>query len=113
VTTARFSANAREFAKNKPITLVDGDLLLSWVQAHGFNAQRAARTQGPFDPYAELGVQPNATEVEVKSAYKAMMALYHPDRVQHLGPELQEVAKRKAQALNRAYELLKQRNGWR
>jgi DnaJ-domain-containing protein 1 len=34
------------------------------------------------------------------------MSNYHPDKVAHLGMELQELAKRKAQAINRAYSQL-------
>jgi DnaJ-domain-containing protein 1 len=34
------------------------------------------------------------------------MANYHPDKVAHLGAELQELAKRNAQAINRAYQEL-------
>jgi restriction system protein len=32
VTTSLFTQNAKEFAKDKPILLVDGDLLVQWVQ---------------------------------------------------------------------------------
>jgi DnaJ-domain-containing protein 1 len=34
------------------------------------------------------------------------MANYHPDKVAHLGVELQELAQRQTQAINRAYEEL-------
>jgi DnaJ-domain-containing protein 1 len=35
------------------------------------------------------------------------MSLYHPDKVAHLGIELQVVAKKKAQELNRAHDMLR------
>jgi preprotein translocase subunit Sec63 len=34
------------------------------------------------------------------------MTKYHPDKVAHLGSEIQDVAKKKALELNRAYEML-------
>jgi DnaJ like chaperone protein len=37
-----------------------------------------------------------------KVAYKARMLEYHPDRVSHLGPELRELAARKALFINLA-----------
>jgi hypothetical protein len=59
-----------------------------------------------FDPYAVLGVARTASKEEIRTAYKDAMTKYHPDKVAHLGEELQDVAREKAQALNRAYRLL-------
>jgi DnaJ like chaperone protein len=42
----------------------------------------------------------------VRAAYRREMVNYHPDKVAHLGKELQELAKTKAQEINRAYEEL-------
>ncbi len=39
-------------------------------------------------------------------SHEREMSIYHPDKVAHLGSELQELAKRKAQAINQAYEEL-------
>jgi restriction system protein len=111
VTTARFTAAARVWSQNKPIALIDGQALLAWVSGARKSAlDRDSRTE--FDPYAELGIPRNATEAEVKAAYRSTIAKYHPDRVAHLAPEIQDFATRKAKALNRAYEALKQANSW-
>ena len=59
-----------------------------------------------FDPYVVLGVARDAGKEDIRAAYLREMASYHPDKVSHLGAELQELAKRKAQAINRAYEEL-------
>ena len=40
-------------------------------------------------------------------AYRARMHEYHPDRVTHLGEELQKVAHRKAVKIQQAYEQLR------
>jgi uncharacterized membrane protein YkvA (DUF1232 family) len=63
-------------------------------------------TPPAWDPYAVLGIARGATADEISRAYRAQMKLYHPDRVADLGPELQEVAHRKAIDIQRAYEEL-------
>ena len=59
-----------------------------------------------LSPYQILGIKEGASTEQVKAAYRKQMADYHPDRVAHLGKELQEVAKKKATDINRAYEAI-------
>jgi uncharacterized membrane protein YkvA (DUF1232 family) len=58
------------------------------------------------DPHTLLGVAKDASREEIKAAYKKMAALYHPDKVQHLGKEFQEMAHKKFVAIQRAYDML-------
>jgi DnaJ-domain-containing protein 1 len=58
------------------------------------------------DPYNMLGVQPDASKEEIKAAYKRLAAQYHPDKVQHLGKEFQELAHTKFVAIQKAYDAL-------
>ena len=51
------------------------------------------------DPYSVLGLRPDATDDEVKKAYKALAKKYHPD-VAGNSPE----AARKMQEINAAYD---------
>jgi curved DNA-binding protein CbpA len=44
------------------------------------------------------------TSSEIKKAYKQQLFRYHPDRVQHLGREFQEIAHRKTQEITEAYD---------
>ncbi len=60
-----------------------------------------------------LGITPNATEAEIKKAYRDLMRQYHPDRVSGLGPELQETASRRAQEINEAYHIIERRRGFK
>jgi hypothetical protein len=62
------------------------------------------RTSESFDPYATLGVARNASDAEIKSAYLALVARYHPDK--HQGNALEDLAAEKMAQINRAYELL-------
>ena len=54
------------------------------------------------DPYKILGVSPDASDEEIKKAYRALAKKYHPDR----NPGDAEAAK-KMQQVNAAYEQIK------
>ncbi|MBO7304290.1 MAG: DnaJ domain-containing protein [Clostridia bacterium] len=55
------------------------------------------------DPYVVLGVPPNATDDEVKSAYRELARKYHPDNYSDDNP-LKELAEDKMQEINAAYD---------
>ena len=54
------------------------------------------------DPYSVLGVSPNASDDEIKRAYRRLAKKYHPD----LNPG-DKVAAKKMQEINAAYEQIK------
>ncbi len=56
--------------------------------------------------YELLGVAPAAPADEIKRAFRREIARYHPDKVQHLGPEFQEIAATRAAELTEAYRIL-------
>ena len=66
----------------------------------------ASDSQIPTDPYKVLGIDPKATQEEIKKAYYELMKQYHPDRVNNLGPELKTLASQKTTQINQAYEQL-------
>ena len=61
----------------------------------------------PKDPYEVLGVARDATDEEIKSAYRELAKKYHPDKVSHLGDEFKAMAHRKFKEIQAAYEALK------
>jgi len=61
--------------------------------------------------YKILEISQDASDEEVKKAYRRMAAKYHPDKVAHLGPEVQKSAKEKFQNLNQAYTQIKKQRG--
>jgi DnaJ like chaperone protein len=61
--------------------------------------------------YKVLEISPDATNDEIKTAYRKMAVKYHPDKVAHLGSDVQNAAKDKFQQLNAAYEEIKKQRG--
>jgi DnaJ like chaperone protein len=57
--------------------------------------------------YKILEIERNATEEEVKKAYRRMAMKYHPDKVSHLGEEFRKTADEKFKKVNEAYERIK------
>ena len=54
-----------------------------------------------------LGLSGDPSASEIKTAYKTACKKYHPDKVQHLGPEYQAVANKKIKTITEAYQYLK------
>jgi DnaJ like chaperone protein len=61
--------------------------------------------------YKILEIDKNATNDEVKKAYRKMAVKYHPDKVSHMGEEYKEAAKQKFQKMKDAYENIKKQRG--
>ena len=68
---------------------------------------RAPASERPLDPYEILGIAPSASREAIQAAYKARMNEYHPDKVAHLGEDLQKLAHRKALEIQQAYQQLR------
>lgn len=60
----------------------------------------------PPSYYDRLAVSPDASPSEIKRAFRRQMARYHPDKVQHLGQEFQDLAAVRAAELTEAYRVL-------
>lgn len=56
------------------------------------------------NPYQVLGVSPNATDAEVKAAYRELAKKYHPDN--YANNPLADLAKEKMQEINDAYDAI-------
>lgn len=61
------------------------------------------------EAYKALGLEPSATDKEVKTAYRRLMNQHHPDKLASKGlPEsMQESAKEKTREIRAAYELIR------
>jgi len=80
---------------------------------HGEQKRQRAEQQSNndklLDAYAILGVSQRDSARDIKRAYKRLMAQNHPDKLvaKGLPPEMMEVAKRKTQDIQYAYEIVK------
>ncbi len=59
--------------------------------------------------YELLGLEPGASNLEVKRAYRRMMSQHHPDKLVSKGlpEEMMKLANEKTQQIKKAYELIK------
>ena len=56
-----------------------------------------------------LGITDKDTPGTIKIRYRELLTKYHPDKVQHLGVEFQEMAERKTKAIMTAYEFFQKK----
>ncbi|VTM86329.1 DnaJ-like protein DjlA [Raoultella ornithinolytica] len=82
----------------------------------GGNAGWQQAQRGPTleDACNVLGVKPTDDAATVKRAYRKLMSEHHPDKLvaKGLPPEMMEMAKQKAQDIQKAWELIKEQRGF-
>jgi DnaJ like chaperone protein len=57
--------------------------------------------------YSVLGVSRNASQEDIKRAFRSLANKYHPDKVSHMGDEFRELAERRFKEIQEAYQKLK------
>ncbi len=72
-----------------------------------FESIRAMFHKDTGSAYKILEIDRDASDDEVKKAYRKMAVKYHPDKVSHLGEKFQKAAKDKFQKVQNAYEQIK------
>jgi DnaJ like chaperone protein len=63
------------------------------------------------DAYKVLSISPDATDDEVKKAYRKMALKHHPDRVATLGDDVKRAAEKKFKEINEAKERIYKARG--
>ena len=64
-----------------------------------------------LDAYKVLGISKDATDDEVKAAYRKMALKHHPDRVATLGDDVKKAAEKKFKEINEAKERIYKARG--
>ncbi len=82
---------------------------------HGGAASARSAEAVLDEAYKALGIAADATDKEVKTAYRRLMNQHHPDKMASKGlPEsMLEVAKEKTREIRSAYEQLRDHRGIR
>ncbi|MEA3504195.1 MAG: TerB family tellurite resistance protein [Bacteroidota bacterium] len=90
------------------IELISGYL---GVGGKDFTSIKAMFVKDNSADYDILEISADATDQEVKAAYRKMATKYHPDMVSHLGEDIVKSAEKKFQKLNTAYQNIKKERG--
>lgn len=105
------------------IAKADGDVSPSEINVIGRIANMLGVSQSDFESvknmfyrnvdsdYKVLGLEPDATDEEVKKAYRKMAIKFHPDKVSQMGEEYEKGAKEKFQQIQDSYDAIKKRRG--
>ena len=78
---------------------------------HSIKAMFVREVNPSSNAYKILGIDPSASDEEVKKAYREMAKKNHPDKVGNLGDEVRQAAEKKFQEINEAYDLIKKQRG--
>ncbi len=83
------------------------------VSAGDYTSIRAMFVQEMNSAYQILEVSEDASDDQVRKAYREMAVKFHPDKVSHLGEEVRKAAEEKIQQVNAAYEQIKKQRGFK
>ena len=82
--------------------------------AGGQHYEQATRTDPVAkDPYAILGLTSDASDREVKRAYRKLISQHHPDKLGDVPEELKRRAEERAREINTAYEKIQSMRGFK
>jgi len=97
-------------------TQTDFDRLDAMIQAEMHTFQDGGKRRGPSlkDAYAILNISEDASDSEVKKAYRRLMSQHHPDKLvaKGLPEEMMKLAQEKTHEIRTAYERIKEARGF-
>ena len=77
------------------------------INQNDFSSIKAMFIKDVESDYRILEISTKSTNDEVKKAYRKMAVKYHPDKVNHLGDEVKNLAEEKFKMVNQAYSNIK------
>jgi len=93
------------------IQLISQISIILGIRNSDFESIKAMFVKDTTSAYRILEITPDASDEELKKAYRRMALKYHPDKVAHIGEDVQKAANAKFQELNAAYEQIKKERG--
>jgi DnaJ like chaperone protein len=81
------------------------------INSYDFESIKAMFYKDSESAYKILEIEKEATEKELKAAYRKMVKKHHPDKVRHLGQEHLKGAQEKFLKIQEAYEQIKKERG--
>ena len=82
-----------------------------YINSLDYESIKAMFTKDEAAHYKILEIDKSVSDKEVKKAYRNMANKYHPDKVAHLGKEMQNLAEEKFKSVNDAYHQIKKDRG--
>ncbi len=98
-------------ADSSEVEIIERIAMAMGLGATDFQSIKAMFVKDTESAYKILGITANATDEEVKTAYREMAKKYHPDKVSHLGEDVKKAAEEKFMKVNEAYETIKKKRG--
>ncbi len=96
---------------NSEVEIIERIAMAMGLGATDFQSIKAMFVKDTESAYKILGITADATDDEVKLAYREMAKKYHPDKVSHLGEDVKKAAEEKFMKVNEAYETIKKKRG--
>ena len=76
------------------------------LNTHAYESIKAMFVKSTDQAYTILEISPDATDAEVKKAYRTLAKKYHPDKIVTDDPALKKGAEEKFQQVQTAYETI-------
>jgi DnaJ like chaperone protein len=104
-------ANADGFVDTNEVATIERIAQMMGIRQQDFISVKNMFVKDQDASYKILEIEKDAGNDDVKKAYRKMAVKYHPDKVAHLGEDVQKAAKEKFQKVVDAYDNIKKERG--